>query len=338
MKNKMALFLVLVLVLFSFAGCASNVDNSSTPQGSQEESQGEMKIITAYTPATDFILALGGKDNLVGVDDKSAKSELLKNIDPKNEILGVGSKKNGINVEQVISLDPDLVILYPVEESDNTKKQLEDNGIKVISINPETLESLQSDITTIGEAIGKEKEAEELNAYINEKVSMVKDRVKDIDEKKTVYLAGSRGVLSTHSGDFFQHEIIDIAGGEDLSKDLVGGWNEISAEQLIQWNPEVMVTVNYSPDNRESILQDKSLSSIKALEEKQVYEIPSKIDSWDTPKPSAVLSFLWMGKTLYPEAFEDVDLTKEANGFYEKFYGKSFEDLGGNIIEGEQQQ
>ncbi|QVK17581.1 ABC transporter substrate-binding protein [Mycoplasmatota bacterium] len=322
MRCRIIVFFFLIVFLVFTTGCVNNEKNHQ---------ESEIRIVTTYSPATDMVLSLSGKDNLVAVDDNSIKSDLLKKLHPKHELIGIGSKKNGINIEQIISLNPDVVILYPTNDSDDTMEQLEHKGIKVVKINPETMDLLKHDIFMVGKAIGKEKEANELIAYMNTKLDDVINRVKDIINKKNIYLAGARGVLSTCSGSFYQHEIITLAGGYDFAEYLVGGWNEISVEQLVNWNPDVIITVNYSPDNVTSILDNQLLSSIKAINEGQVYEIPSNIDSWDLPKPSSILGILWMGKTLYPDKFTDIDLMKETNDFYTKFYGQTFEELGGTF-------
>lgn len=322
LRNEIIVFLIFSIILVCVTGCGTN---------RQEKQEDDIRVVATYMPATDLVLTLSGKDNLVAVDDRSINSELLKKLQPKHEIVGIGSKKNGINIEQILSLNPDVVILYPTNGSDDIKNQLQDKGINVVRINPETMESLLHDILVVGKAIGKEHEANELIAYINTKLEDINNRVKDVSHKKNVYLAGARGVLSTSSGSFYQHEIITLAGGNDLAKDLVGGWNEISVEQLINWNPDVITTVNYSPDNVNSILNNKSLSPIKAIQDGQVYEIPSNIESWDMPKPASILGILWMGKTLYPNSFSDIDIMKETNDFYAKFYGQTFEELGGEL-------
>ncbi len=321
MRNKIIVFFIISIFLVYATGCGTNKDTNDS----------DIRIVTTYIPATDLVLALNGKDNLVGVDDSSGKGDLVKRLQPKHELVSIGGKKTGVNIEQILSLNPDVVVLYPTSSSDTTKTQLEASGINVISINPETMESMQHDLLAIGVAIGKEDEATTLITYMNDKIADVENRVKDITDKKNVYLAGANGVLSTDSGEFYQHSIITIAGGNDLAKDLVGGWNNISLEQLISWNPDIITTVNYSSDNVESILNNQTLSSINAIENNQVYEIPSNIESWDMPIPSSILAILWMGKTLYPEQFTDIDLLSEANNFYEQFYGQTFEELGGSF-------
>lgn len=334
MKRKISLLVIVTMLLLALVGCGAQTGNE---QGQGEdpgkETEEELKIVTTYLPATDLVLALQGKDNLVATDDKSVQSELLEKLEPKHDIVGIGSKKNGVNIEEIVGLEADLVVLFPTKDGDDTEKKLKDKGIEVVSINPENLESLKSDVLAVGKAMDKENLAVELNAYIDEKIELVGEKVADVEEQKSVYLAGSRGVLSTHSGDFYQHELITLAGGKDLSEELVGGWNEISAEQVIRWNPDVIVTVNYSPDNAENILGNKALNALEAIQNKHVHTIPSNIESWDMPKPSSVLGIMWMGKTLYPEKFEDLDLQEEADQLYSKFYGKSFTELGGKLGE-----
>ena len=328
MKRKISLILVVTMILLTLVACSGEPVDDGNPT-----ENGDFRVVTTYSPATDLVLSLQGKDNLVAVDDKSIKSELLEKLDPKHEIKAIGSRKNGVNIEEIVGLEPDLVVLYPARDGDDTEEKLKNEGINAIRINPETLETLKEDILTIGKAMNREDLAVELNAYMDEKIEMVETRVSDIEDKKSVYLAGSRGMFSTHSGDFYQHEIIDLAGGKDLSEDLVGGWNELSAEQVIAWDPEVVVTVNYSSDDRKSILENPALASVKAIENDEVYTIPSNIESWDLPKPSSVLAIMWMGKTLYPEKFEDLDIKEEADTLYKEYYGKSFTELGGNLGE-----
>jgi iron complex transport system substrate-binding protein len=159
---------------------------------------------------------------------------------------------------------------------------------------------------------------------------MIKKNIPEDGSRKTIYLAGARGVLSTSSGTFFQHHMMEAAGGLDVASELKGGWNEISVEQLMNWNPDVIASVKYCPDGKpEEIYANDKLSNLNAIKEKQVYQMPSNIGPWDMPEPKSILGIMWMSKALYPEAFESIDLEKEANYFHEKFYGVSYDELGG---------
>ncbi|MGH4117281.1 ABC transporter substrate-binding protein [Clostridium sp.] len=327
-KKSLAL-VISVIVLFT--GCSG----ASTEKKENTKTNSSIRVVTTYKPATDIVLALGGKDKLVGGSDGAKEDPLLMKLDENlaSKLAEVGSKKNGVNIEQIVSLKPDVVILYPTKESDDTMKKLADQNIKVISINPETIKLLKSDIIKVGEAIGEVENSKKLVTYYEDKIEDVAKKVSTIKDKKTVYLAGAHGILSTSSGDFLQHEIIESAGGIDVAAKLKGGWNDVSVEQVIAWNPEEIISVMYCPEGSPAEIMEKAeLQTVSAIKNKKVHQIPSNIAPWDYPQPSSILAILWMSKTLYPEEFDDLDIHKVVNEFYSEFYGKSFDELGGTLL------
>ncbi|MGH4124535.1 MAG: ABC transporter substrate-binding protein [Clostridium sp.] len=328
-KKSFVLFLSLIVLL---TGCSKQ----ATVKKEDTKTNKSIRVITTYKPATDIVLALGGKDKLVGVSDKGKKDPLILKLDGNlaSKLVEIGGKKNGVNIEQIVALKPDVVILYPTKESDDTAKKLAAQNIKVVSINPESIASLQSDIIKVGDAIGESENAQKMISYYKEKIADVTKKLTSVKNKKTVYLAGAHGVLSTCSGDFLQHEIIETAGGIDVAAKLKGGWNDVSVEQVIAWNPDVITSVMYCPEGSpKEIKENKNLQTISAIKNKKVYQIPSNIAAWDMPQPSSILSILWMSKILYPEEFSDLDIHLVVNEFYKNFYGKSFDELGGNLLE-----
>lgn len=328
-KKSIVLFLFMVVLL---TGCSQE----ATVKKENTKTNSNIRVVTTYKPATDIVLALGGKDKLVGVNDGAKKDPLLVKLDGNlsSKLGEVGSKKSGLNIEQIVALKPDVVILYPTKKSDDTVKKLTDLNIKVVSINPERIDSLQSDIIKVGNAIGESEKSEKMVAYYKEKIAYVTKKLIPIKSKKTVYLAGAHGILSTCSGDFLQHEIIEVAGGTDVASNLKGGWNDVSVEQVIAWNPDVIASVMYCPEGSPTkIIGNEYLQTVTAIKNKKVYQIPSNIAPWDMPQPSSILSILWMSKTLYPEEFNDLDIHQVTNEFYKNFYGKSFDELGGTLLE-----
>lgn len=329
MKKMRNVLILLLIVTTALTGCGKKV---AVEKNVSDEKVEVNRIVTTYKPATGIVLALGGADNLVGVQDGGLKDKTLNQlIDNISEnVAQVGSKKQGVNIETIISLEPDLVVMYPVKDDDMTVKRLEEQGIKVVSISPESIEDLEKDIINVGKAMNEEDKANELVSYYDEKIEMIKKNIPEEGSRKTIYLAGARGVLSTSSGTFFQHHMMEAAGGIDVASELKGGWNEISVEQLMNWNPDVIASVKYCPDGKpEEIYANDKLSNLDAVKDKEVYQMPSNIGPWDMPEPKSILGIMWMSKALYPEAFESVDLEEEANYFHENFYGVSYEQLGG---------
>lgn len=346
MKNtKKSLILLLIIMMITMvAGCSSNKTETKTEENTQaatavetEVKEESIRVITTYKPATEIVLALGGKDKLVGANDGATSDYVLDSLglSEAGKIAEIGSKKNGLNIEAIVALKPDVIIMHPTKEGDDTVQKLLDQNIKVVTINPESQELLQADIVKVGEAIGEVENAKKLIAYYDEKIKYITEKLSSVEKRKTVYIAGAHGFLSTCSGDFYQHELVEIAGGIDVAGELKGGWNDVSVEQVISWNPDVIASVMYCPEGKpEDILKRSEIQGLNAVKNKEVYQIPSNIAAWDMPQPTSVLAILWMSKTLYPEVFTDLDIQAEANEYYSSFYGKSFDELGG-VLDGE---
>jgi iron complex transport system substrate-binding protein len=73
-------------------------------------------------------------------------------------------------------------------------------------------------------------------------------------------------------------------------------------------------------------MADEALASLRAVQEGEVYLTPQGVCPWDVFGPEQALMPLWMGKTLYPELFEDVDLEQEVRDFYLEFFGYEVSD------------
>ncbi|MDD4360539.1 MAG: ABC transporter substrate-binding protein, partial [Syntrophaceticus sp.] len=146
------------------------------------------------------------------------------------------------------------------------------------------------------------------------------------------YLAGPMGLLSTCSQDMYQNDLITLAGGKNAAGELTGGWVDISPEQLIEWNPDVIVIVQYTTNiTPEDVLTDSRYQGINAVKNKQVFWFPSNLSPWDYPSPEAAVGILWTAQKLQPDLFPDLDMIDEADNYFETFYGKTFTELGGSL-------
>lgn len=108
----------------------------------------------------------------------------------------------------------------------------------------------------------------------------------------------------------------------------LGYSQELTVEQLLLWNPDVIVVSNtravQSPVD--AVLTNPKLKNIKAVKQGAVYPCPIGAFWWDRPSPEAILGVLWLSQTLYPEVMADVDLKHEARFFYHTFYGHELTD------------
>lgn len=294
------------------------------------------RIVSSYGIALHMVVALGAADRIQAIDVPSMNSDFFKATIPQSsQGKTVGSPRE-LNIEEVAALDPDLV-LVPGRNQEMVES-LEKRGITVFGVVAETPQELNSTMLNLGKALGKEKVAQEFVDYYDQTIKDVKKRLADLEESQHpgVYIVGPMGVLSTCSSDMYQHELIDLCGGKNVASQLQGkldghGWLEIPAEQLIAWDPEVMLVVQYSGAKPEDILNDSRFKNIQAVKNKQVYWFPSDLNPWDYPSPQAVLGVKWLAATLHPDSFNDVDMQAEADDFFNRFYSKSFTSMGGKL-------
>lgn len=343
-RNKTFIIMMCIFLSLLIAGCGVNKENSGNnldattvitdQQGRLVEIPVEVnRVVTSYGPATNLVFAIGGQEKLVAVPDQTHSNDFLTSVYPEiKNIEEIGSRREGLNMEAVIASEPDVVILFPGNDNETFIQQLTTQKIPVIVINPESTEQILECIEILGTALGKQEQARALITYYEEKLDEVTKRVANIasEQRRKVYLSGSGGILTTTSADMYQHHIIESAGGINVASLLKGGWNQVSAEQLIQFNPDFIASVQYTRvDVAQEILDNPHFKNIQAISDGEVYLFPSNFGGWDMPEPRSILGIMWLADRLYPELFEDLDILEEIDAFHLNFYGKTFTELGG---------
>lgn len=295
---------------------------------------GVQRVVTTFKPATLFMLSLGHPEILVGVDTPSRRDPLLLAVAPELANLpGVGSKSHGINIETVLGLNPDLVILYSHRDGIELAGRLERSGCPTVIIQPETFDTIQETLYILAAAIDRPERGELVVRAMQNALALVHDRVPDKEsrERKRVYYGAPRGFLSTAPADMLQDEIIRHAGGVNVASHLKGYFKNISAEHLIEWDPETLILSRTIRAEADTILGRREFSFLPAIQTNDVYVFPSTLTPWDFPSPLSALGVLWLGTRLYPERFGDVSLMDEADAFHRTLFGKSMRQMGGQL-------
>lgn len=233
-----------------------------------------------------------------------------------------------INVEQIIALQPDVVIASVTSEKGNTK--LREAGIPVVTVmtGRGNMSQMRSEFAMIGQLLGNGNQATTLNTYWDAKLALVKERIAAIpaDQKKRVYYMLGK-TTHTNGGSWWGQEYITAAGGINVAEEL-GTNRDTSLEQLVKWNPDVIIISSnegtYIPIT--DVKNNAQLGSISAVKNNQLYECPVGSFWWDRPSPESPLGILWLAKTLYPEKFADIDLKAETQDFYQTYYGYTLSD------------
>lgn len=282
------------------------------------------RIVSGYYISTSMLIALGLKDKVVGVEANAGTRPIYQLAAPEFlDLPSVGTAKD-FDLEGTLALQPDLVILpIRLQDSINT---LEGMGIKVIGINPEDMDLLKETLEFIGKATDTEEKAEKLIAYYDEKTKKVKE-IADANEgdKKRIYFGGNSDFLSTATRRMHQNYMIETAGGENAADIDDTYWAVISHEQLIAYNPDIIVIAPGAKYSKEDVLGDSKLTSIAAIRDNEVYVMPSTIELWDSPVPSSILGTMWLNSILHPDDYDYEEFIDDVVEFYGEFYNTTIE-------------
>ena len=330
LRNILLILTVLILTL-SIVGCrAEDKDNDKASIEITDHLGREIvfdqpaeTIVSGYYITSSMVIALDLQDKIVGVEGRPETRPIYSLAAPEFLDLPTVGTMREFDLEGAAALEPDLVILS-VRLKDAVET-LEDLGIKVIAVNPESMEELQEALMMIGKATGREERAQELIDYYDEKTEEIDQMVKDQD-KVDVYLAGNSSYLSTTSNKMYQHSLIETAGGNNVSGDIDDTyWVEISYEQLLDYNPDVIIAAPGSDYTKEDIENDSSLQGISAIENDQLYFMPSNLENWDSPVPSAIVGTMWLTSVLHEDVYSFDEFKDDTFDFYEKFYNVEIE-------------
>jgi iron complex transport system substrate-binding protein len=294
------------------------------------------RLVTTFKPASLCVAALGLQGRLVAIDTDSKRDRLQLAVYPAiAELPAVGQKSTGLNFETILAADPDLVILFAQKDGIAIADRLMAHGVAAIVILPEKMQSLYASLRLIADAAGVPDKAEHAIAACRQVLDLAAQRVASIKmaDRRRVYFASAKGTFSTATGDLLQDEIIRMAGGINVGHALSGYFREISPEQFIAWNPDVVITSGLAARRTRSILQQPQFAGVSAVAAGRIYRFPSTIAPWDFPSPLSALGVLWLAKSCYPERFSDVDLNAEIDHFHMALFGKDFKSLGGKLDE-----
>ena len=263
----------------------------------------------------------------------AAKSGLLSEIYP--EILKAKTdfiKGSNLNIEALMALKPDVVFVNSGDKK--MIEQIENAGIPAVAVSAskwdyDVLKTYDEWLALLGDVFPDHAKTDAAAAYSRQVAKTIADRtakLTDAEKKKVLFVFQYDAKRLVTSGKHFFGQYWCNAVGAKNAAESVQADNQnaqISMEQVYKWNPDIVLVTNFTPVLPADIYANKynDWSHVKAVADKQVYKLPLGIYRSYTPSADTPMTLLWMAKTVYPELFADIDLTKEVKTYYEKLYG-----------------
>lgn len=190
------------------------------------------RIVSIGPSITEFLFALSAGPRVVGADDFSDEPAAAKTLEK------VGGIK--VNFEKVVALRPDLVL--SVKFSDGTIEKLTSAGLLVVVVDPQTASDVARTATLLGRAVGAEGDA--LARDIQKQVDDVRAKTAAATNKPRVYheidASDPTKIFTVGPGSYID-DLITIAGGVNIAAKATTAYPQLSAEEILRADPEVIV-------------------------------------------------------------------------------------------------
>ena len=297
MKKLFSLLLAMAMLLACTAVSAEStaVEVTDMTQRTVTLDAPATRVVAITAANVEVLYALGAGDTLVGRGEY---------CDYPTEALDVPSVKSGtdLNVEEILALEPDVVLMDTMGQTTEQVEALENAGVKVVMTKEDGIEGVYTAIELIGKVVGKNDEAAALVADMKNTFAEVTAAAKDADfAGKTVYFEISplQWGLWTGGNGTFMDEIGQMLGLTNIFAD-VDGWASVSEEQVLERNPDFIVTTSSyygeGPTPVEEIEQRAGWENVTAVANGDVFNADS--NSFTRPGPrladaaKALLEFL----------------------------------------------
>jgi iron complex transport system substrate-binding protein len=338
-----------VLFVVSSAGCQFGSGGSKEPAGQAPATKvvtdlmgnkvkiksNVERIAVVPIPWATIVYAVDGSGGrIAGLHPSAMKAyqtSILKKMAPEIGSANAAFVDNNFNInyEEIAKLKPDVAVIWDYQPE--IGKKLEELGIPSVAIKYGTLEDVQKGIKLVGEIINQQERADALIKYQQDTSDYLKSKESNLSDKnkpKVLYLRDEQ--LQIAVGDSVNSIMIEAAGGVNVANESRGQWAKVTMEQVMAWNPEVIVISNFSdllPDDLyANKLSGQDWSKIDAVKNKRVYKAPMGIYRWDAPCVETPLMMKWLGQILHPEVFTDYDMRADLKKFYQTFFNYKLSD------------
>jgi len=258
------------------------------------------KRVVSLAPSYDEILiALGLHDRIVGV---TTSSDYLQEV-ARAERVGLWSKPN---IEKIVALQPDLVLATGFAGQQSAAEKLSALSLRVVVLDEtQGIEEICAKTRQIGDIFGMPARTEALLKRMRSTIATTRRLTAALPSRPRVYMETGCDPLFTCGKGSFIHEMIEIAGGQNIAGDIAQAFPRISAEFVINSDPEV-IFLPYMGRNfgKAALKQRKGWENIAAIKTGRVYDdIGSHVIT--IPSPQLILYGLpALLKRIHPESIQ----------------------------------
>jgi len=261
---------------------------------------GATRVISLIPATTEMLFAMGAGNKLVAAGSYDRYPPEVERLPKVGALLDP-------NVERILTLKPDLVVLYGTQTE--LKKRLERANIPYYTYVHKGLPDISQTIRSLGARVGVAHQARTLADSIEGRLARIRSAVAALPRPKTLLVFGrDRGSLrniDASGGVGFLHDMLEAAGGADVLSDVSRQSVMMTTEMVLARAPEVILELRYGPPDAgsaEDLRQWNALAAVPAVKSGRIHQLRG--EEYVVPGPRVVTAVEQMARTLHPEAFK----------------------------------
>jgi iron complex transport system substrate-binding protein len=258
-------------------------------------------VVSMAPSNTEILFAVGAGAQVIGRDEFSDYPA------EASELPSIGGGFGDYNLEAIVELEPDIVLAAEINTPEQVQA-LSDLGLTVFFLeNPTTLDEMYNNLLTVAKLTGHLEETEQLVKDLQERVAAVDDAVASAEDNPTTFYeldATDPSAPWTAGTGTFIDSLITQAGGRNIASDQEGQYLQLSIEEILVRNPQVILLGDAAYGvTPESLVERTGWGSIDALVNNRIYSFDDNLVS--RPGPRLVDGLEQLAILLHPELFAE---------------------------------
>jgi iron complex transport system substrate-binding protein len=323
MRKRILIVLFMILsslILLAVPGHASSHRVVTDMSGKRVQIPAKVRRVADLWHANNqVVLLLGGQKKIVGTTPLIKKQHWFVTVDPGIKRVTAPFAGDQIQVEELMKTKPDVVIAA----NPGQVKTARQAKLPVVNAMYTNFAGLKKSVSLTAAVLGgtAPRIAKEYNHQLDGNIALVRHRLNGVTHRPSVvHFVNAQDMTKVDGRQTIVDEWIKIAGGQNAINKK-GNQITVTAEELLKANPQVIIVGSCSTTQaRQALQKDRQLRNLTAVKKKRVYGNPQGTFPWDRYSAEEVLQVLWAAQLLHPDQMKGVNMEKQTQKFYQKYY------------------
>ncbi len=210
-------------------------------------SEPKQRVISLSPANTELAYAAGLGDNLIAVSAYSDYPEQAKKLEQVSDW-------QGVNVERIIALKPDLILAWRGGNPQRPLDQLASFGIPIVYFDPQTIDEVIGAVNELSQYSSKPKLAQQNVDAMRAKLTPYQNQKKSGLKTQKVFIQLGTQPLFSAGNHTLQNDVVTFCGGENIFANSAVQWPQVSREQVLTRNPDVIIMTGSA--EQENVIRD----------------------------------------------------------------------------------